>query len=94
MIFEAFFQFMAIILNFIISLFPTIPPMPTEFAAIGDFVINTASSATGIIKYLFSEVIFYSFLSVVTILLAWDNIVHIVKLILKLTLISKLLARF
>jgi len=94
MIFDFLFSAMTYILNFIIGLFPTIPAIPEAFVTVGDFIISIASQASGFIKYVMSDAIFYAFLSVIVVVLAWDNIVTMVKLILKLTLISKLLARF
>lgn len=54
MIITGFIYLIYLVLRTVFSVLPSLPPMPTQFATVGDFIIDTIASTAAYINYVLS----------------------------------------
>jgi hypothetical protein len=67
----------------VFSILPNLPPMPSQITDSCDWLVNMVSHSTGVLKYIYTPVLFNIIIGLVVTLLLFEQIYHLGMWLLK-----------
>ena len=78
MIFEYVILAITTIINFVLGLLPTLPPMPTVVTDATTFLLGIIENASGALSYLYSETLFDAIIVMMIALFTFEYLYHMI----------------